>query len=62
VSSAFRRGHYGIANLLYYPVPNVTIGGEFQWGRRENFFDGFSADDFRIQFGFKYNFSRVFKL
>jgi hypothetical protein len=26
-------------------------------GRRENFTDAFSADDFRIQFSFKYNFS-----
>ena len=43
------------------PVKNVTIGGEFQWGRRNNFLDGFHADDFRIQFGFKYNFSKVFK-
>ena len=33
------------------------VGGELQYGRRENFTDGFSADDFRIQFSFKYNFS-----
>lgn len=58
---AFRRGHYGIANLLYYPVDNVTLGGEFQWGRRENFLDGFGVNDFRIQFSFKYNFSKVLK-
>lgn len=59
---AYRRGHYGIANLLWNPVPKVTFGGEFQWGRRENFLDGFHSDDFRIQFGFKYNFSRDIKL
>jgi hypothetical protein len=58
---AFRRGHYALGNLLYYPVNNVTIGGEFQWGRRENFTDGFSSNDYRIQFSFKYNFSKVFK-
>jgi hypothetical protein len=34
------------------------MGGEFIWGRRENFLDGFRADDFRIQFSFKYNFSK----
>lgn len=57
---AFRKGHYGLANLLYYPVENVMLGGEFQWGRRENFLDGFKADDFRIQFSFRYNFSKTF--
>ena len=55
---AYHRGHYGLANLLYYPWENVMMGGEFEWGRRENFLDGFKADDFRIQFSFKYNFSK----
>ena len=55
--NAFHRGHYALANLLYTPVPNVMVGGELQYGRRENFTDAFSADDFRIQFSFKYNFS-----
>jgi hypothetical protein len=32
-------------------------GPEIQWGKRENFRDGFSSDDFRIQFSAKYNFS-----
>jgi DcaP outer membrane protein len=58
--SAFRRGHYGLGNLLFYPTENAMIGGEFQWGRRENFLDGFKVDDFRIQFSFKYNFSKTF--
>ena len=57
---AFRTGHYALGNLLYYPVPNVMLGGEFQWGRRENFSDGFSSDGFKAQFSFRYNFS--FKL
>ena len=35
-------------------------GGEFQWGQRQNFSDGWKADDYRIQFSFKYNFA--FKL
>jgi hypothetical protein len=60
-ADAFHRGHYALANLLYYPVENVMIGGEFQWGRRENFLDGFHSDDFRIQFSFRYNFSKTFK-
>jgi hypothetical protein len=52
----FKNGQYALANLLYYPVPDVMVGGEFQWGRRENFSDGFSFSDYRIQFGFRWNF------
>ena len=54
---AFRKGQYALANLLYYPVPNVMLGGELQWGRRDNFSDGFHYDDYKLQFSFKYNFS-----
>jgi hypothetical protein len=32
------------------------LGPEIQWGKRENFRDGFTSDDFRIQFSAKYNF------
>jgi hypothetical protein len=59
-ANAYHRGHYALANLLFYPVDNVMLGGELQWGRRENFLDGFKSDDFRIQFSFKYNFSKKF--
>ena len=55
--AAFNEGHYALGNLLYTPVRNVMVGGELQYGRRENSSDGFSSDDFRIQFSFKYNFS-----
>jgi hypothetical protein len=58
--NAYRRGHYGLGNLLYYPVDNVMIGGELQWGRRENFLDGFASDDVRVQFSFRYNFAKKF--
>ena len=54
---AFRVGKYALGNLLYYPVPNVMMGGELQWGRRENFSDDFQSDGFKVQFSFKYNFS-----
>jgi hypothetical protein len=54
---AFRRGHYALGNLLFTPVPNVMVGGELQWGRRENYLDGFHSDGFKLQFSFKYNFS-----
>ena len=55
--SAFKTGQYALGNLLYSPVPNVMFGGEFQWGRRENFSDDFHSDGIKLQFSFKYNFS-----
>ncbi len=33
----FHQGDYALANLLYYPVKNVMMGGEFQFGRRVNY-------------------------
>ncbi|HEY2796477.1 MAG TPA: DcaP family trimeric outer membrane transporter [Thermoanaerobaculia bacterium] len=54
--SAFKNGQYALANLLYYPVKNVMAGLEFQWGRRENFSDGFGVSDYRLQFSARYNF------
>jgi DcaP outer membrane protein len=55
--SAFKTGQYALGNVLYSPVPNAMFGGEFQWGRRENFSDGFHSDGVKLQFSFKYNFS-----
>jgi hypothetical protein len=55
--SDFHIGQYALGNVLYYPVPNVMVGGELQWGRRENFSDGFTSDGLKVQFSFKYNFS-----
>jgi hypothetical protein len=54
---AFHAGHYALGNVLFSPVPNVLVGGEFQWGRRVNNSDGFSSDGVKVQFSFKYNFS-----
>jgi hypothetical protein len=56
---AFKRGQYALANLLYYPAKNVMVGGEVQWGDRENK-GGFTSDDLRFQFSAKYNFSTSF--
>jgi hypothetical protein len=58
--SAFKKGQYALGNLLYTPVSGLTTGVEFQWGDRENFTDGFTSDDFRIQFSFRYAFSKSF--
>src|SRR5262249_33895158 len=57
----FHQGHYALANLLFHPVPKVTMGGEFQWGRRVNFRDGFNVNDYRIQFSFKYDWQKIFQ-
>jgi hypothetical protein len=48
-------GEYFSANLLYYPVKNVMVGGELISGRRENK-NGNSGEDTRVQFTAKYNF------
>ena len=54
-ANAFKKGQYALANLLYYPTSGVFLGPEIQWGKRENFKDGFSSDDVRIQLSAKYN-------
>jgi DcaP outer membrane protein len=54
--SAYKNGQYATGNLLFTPVKNVMMGGELQWGRRENFSDGFGVNDLRLQFSFKYSF------
>ena len=54
--TAFKKGEYALANLLYTPVPNAMVGGELQWGRRKNV-DGFQSEGFKLQFSFKYNFA-----
>ena len=56
-ANAFDHGQYALGNVLYTPVSGVMAGAELQWGKRYNFTDGFTSDDFRVQFSFKYNFS-----
>ncbi len=55
-ANAYKNGQYASFNLLATPVKNVMMGGEFQWAHRENFSDGFSVNDVRLQFSFKYSF------
>ena len=57
--SAFHRGQYATANLLYSPFEHLLYGIEGQWARRTNFGDGFHANDYRVQVSFKYNFSAL---
>lgn len=60
-ASDFHQGHYAIANLLYHPIPKVMVGGEFQFGRRLNFSDGFNANDYRVQGSLKYDWGKTFE-
>ncbi len=55
--AAFHKGQYATVNLLWSPFKDFMTGGEFEWARRANFSDGFRADDYRIQFSFKYSFN-----
>jgi len=57
--SAFKKGEYALVNLLCTPVKNFMVGGEVQWGKRENFSDGWSVTDLRFQFSAKANFSAL---
>jgi hypothetical protein len=58
-SDAFRKGQYALVNLMCTPVKDLMLGGEVQWGKRENFSDGWSVDDLRFQFSVKANFSTL---
>ena len=60
-ASSYHQGHYALGNLLYHPVKQVTMGGEFQFGRRVNFLDGFNYNDYRLQFSFRYDWSKGFE-
>jgi hypothetical protein len=66
---AFSMGQYAIGNIIYYPVPDVMMVAELQYGNRENFGELptthpnynkdylKTADILKVQFSFKYNFS-----
>lgn len=68
-ASAFKTGHYALANVLHHPIPNLTYGlEELQYGKRINKGDGQtdtvdgalrnieSFDDIRLQFSVKFAF------
>lgn len=61
LASDFHQGGYALGNLLYHPIKRVTMGGEFQFGRRINIRDGFNVNDYRIQVSFKYDWSKGFE-
>jgi hypothetical protein len=55
-ATAFHKGEYASANLLYTPADNVLAGLEFLWGRRTDN-DGDRGTDSRLQASFKWSFS-----
>lgn len=59
-SSAFKRGQYALANLLYYPAERAMVGIEIQYASRENYLDGWKTDMVKVQFAFRYSFGQVF--
>jgi hypothetical protein len=58
--SAYKKGQYALANILYHPAPNVLLGPELQYIKRDNFSDGFTSHDFKVQFSAKYSFDFSF--
>ncbi len=57
---AFHSGHYALGNLLFHPTDNLFFGPEFQFDRRTNNSDGFTVNDYKLQFSAKYSFSHTF--
>ncbi len=60
-ASAFRSGEYASVNLLYTPIKNFMVGGEFLWGQRSDNGPA-SGDDMRIQISAKYDFGASISL
>jgi len=56
-ANAFRKGQYAAINLRYSPFYVMMFAVEYQYGRRDNFSDGFHSVANKVQFSFKYNFS-----
>jgi len=52
----FKKGQMATINLLHYPTDHVMLGVEANWGEREDV-DGEDADDYRIQFSIKVDWS-----
>ncbi len=52
---AYDSGHYGVANIAYYPTPRLWLGLELLYGVR-NDKGGASGDDGRLSFSVQYRF------
>jgi DcaP outer membrane protein len=58
--TAYENGQYAIVNLLTTPFKNFMAGAELEYGSRTNFDGSYKANDVKLQFSFKYNFSQIF--
>jgi hypothetical protein len=58
--TAYENGQYAIVNLLTTPFKNFMAGAELEYGQRTNFDGSYTANDVKLQFSFKYNFSQIF--
>jgi hypothetical protein len=58
--TAYENGQYAIVNLLTTPFKNFLAGVELEYGSRANFDGSYKANDVKLQFSFKYNFSQIF--
>ena len=58
--TAYENGQYAIINLLATPFKYFMCGAELEYGRRESFNGSYAANDVKLQFSFKYNFSQIF--
>jgi hypothetical protein len=54
-ASTFKQSQYGIANLIWSPWAEVDIGGEVQYGRRQDQ-DGAKGEQIRLQSSLVYRF------
>jgi hypothetical protein len=52
---AYEKGHYAVANIMFYPTDRVWLGLEGLYGVREDQ-DGDSGDDGRVSFSVQYRF------
>ncbi|MGZ8360702.1 MAG: hypothetical protein ACXWUX_09300, partial [Allosphingosinicella sp.] len=55
-ATAFNRGDYASANLLWAPADRILLGPELLWGKRTDN-DGDTGEDLRVQFSFKVSFT-----
>jgi hypothetical protein len=56
-ADAYHKGRYALTNLQYHPSPKLMFGAELQYGKRENFKDGWDYDAVKVQFSARYNWS-----
>jgi len=59
-TAAFKKGQYALINLRYQPMSNLIMAIEYQYGRRDNFSDGFHSNGNKIQLSFEYIYSNKF--